>query len=1374
MKRIKFFLLLLMTFVGIGNALADNYAGKLFSVGALSTQLETGKWYFLFNNGTGKFAYENDAMALKQGGSPEGISVSGNTGYMFQLVETDTEGKYFIQTGLQHFIPNPGSSVKPADEKGYGLKVTPIEGTEGHFNISGSIRKLTAPTTGGDLIGGNSAKEGSIGDWSFLEVIIQDVSSLRGKAQYDYVMSSDCFVRIYNKRNPNYLTSDEPGKAFGAARVSSGYSQLWLKAKDGKGYTFLNAETGEYLQEDFGAPTKSAKTLYIQYSPNNKNTETESWCNISGKEDFSGNSCLNLGNDGQTLYKWSYSNDAGSDWTMELVTDISEEEIREHLNGGKGWAKEIEDGAYYRIVSATYLKDMTEISGELKSMTRDLSNLYQCWKICKSGTGYTFQNVVSDNYANGNPGTSQFFTVGKASKVFYLTPTSDEWNNTFTITSSVSAGQGMHTASSQGYHVVLWDKTADASAWAFEKVELSQADIDKARNSLEEYNNLVQHKAEYQETLNHLFEDKACTTLKSSVLALSDEELDGLKGYPELPQAMKDMVLKIKHDSWKTYTDLGNGYTAGYEKFFRIADYQVYSNYNQMCWGMGMSNAFGKLANPTGIVANTGDIVMLYVDKQADSDCTLQLECVSTEGVPGDHQTGTCIDLKAGLNIFKAQEQNMLFIFYQLNDTSKFIADYPDIKIHIEGGQLHGYWDATRGMTNADWRLLQQDLLNECNVINLKTKNLMFAVNGYELKKACPVEMEGITKLWNKVVTNEERYMGLEEWEGRYRNVWNVFSVNYNYMYASTYGTYYNENTMGTIFDYKTMTTQAGNLWGPGHEMGHNHQATINLIGCTEVSNNLFANINVWEHGTTDSRGSGVEKNFDYLAKGKHWGERTDDVFCMTRMYFQLYLYFHVMKNDTTFYPRLFKALRADGLNQGSEWKNTVDGEGKQVSAKVAYGRNDYLKFAKKCCDVAQADLSEFFESYGFFVPANELFVGDYTNHLVTTTEADIKAAKAYMQKYPKKLGNIMFINDRVEQKPADPNPEFCAVASGSLRNKFENNSKWFLGTDELGGDFEQYDGTDFFNVNADYFTISGTTISFKGTGWVGHKFYNKETGNLIWATNRRTDTLPAEIQALGTDGYYVVAAEANGNDVPCPYYKIAKTHRYPFDVYFGNGQGSNIWYTDDNGFNIPLPENAVAVYSDTKEIPENILTTANLINQNTGSAKSVVINGDEPFYSPITAQVGNLSFTKNCEGYNALVLPFDVQESENTYSVTTDNGIVTIVPATAPVSAGSPVVISGKAIYDLKDAMLHRGSFSESKDAFILNNDGKSIVRTTASPFTYVFDKNYSVDFPTGIESLIPALSEGEGTIYNLAGQAVGSSYKGIVIRNGKKVLVK
>lgn len=46
--------------------------------------------------------------------------------------------------------------------------------------------------------------------------------------------------------------------------------------------------------------------------------------------------------------------------------------------------------------------------------------------------------------------------------------------------------------------------------------------------------------------------------------------------------------------------------------------------------------------------------------------------------------------------------------------------------------------------------------------------------------------------------------------------------------------------------------------------------------------------------------------------------------------------------------------------------------------------------------------------------------------------------------------------------------------------------------------------------------------------------------------------------------------------------------------------------------------------------------------------------------------------------------------------------------------------------------------------------------------------------DEPTGIESLTPALSEGDGAIYNLNGMRVNDSYKGIVIKNGKKFYQK
>jgi hypothetical protein len=46
--------------------------------------------------------------------------------------------------------------------------------------------------------------------------------------------------------------------------------------------------------------------------------------------------------------------------------------------------------------------------------------------------------------------------------------------------------------------------------------------------------------------------------------------------------------------------------------------------------------------------------------------------------------------------------------------------------------------------------------------------------------------------------------------------------------------------------------------------------------------------------------------------------------------------------------------------------------------------------------------------------------------------------------------------------------------------------------------------------------------------------------------------------------------------------------------------------------------------------------------------------------------------------------------------------------------------------------------------------------------------------DEPTGIENLTPALSEGEGAVYDLQGRRVEKATKGLYIKNGKKVIMK
>ena len=56
------------------------------------------------------------------------------------------------------------------------------------------------------------------------------------------------------------------------------------------------------------------------------------------------------------------------------------------------------------------------------------------------------------------------------------------------------------------------------------------------------------------------------------------------------------------------------------------------------------------------------------------------------------------------------------------------------------------------------------------------------------------------------------------------------------------------------------------------------------------------------------------------------------------------------------------------------------------------------------------------------------------------------------------------------------------------------------------------------------------------------------------------------------------------------------------------------------------------------------------------------------------------------------------------------------------------------------------------------------------AKAFTFQFEDGET----TGIESLTPAHSEGEGAVYNLNGMRVKDNYKGIVIKNGKKYVVK
>ena len=930
-------------------------------------------------------------------------------------------------------------------------------------------------------------------------------------------------VRIKNRRTSTaYLTSNTPGAAVGAKKVSSGLSQVWIIEAAGGGYTVRNAQTAEYLQANFAEPASSSATLYIAPDPS-----ASSYFNISSNSDFSGLTCLNLGNNGTQITKWNNSNDTGSMWTIQAADDVTEDEVRDHFAEMTGYAKEIGEGKYYRIISyyGRALTDGSKAGDDIGTMPIDASNIAQYWMLKQDGSGWRIQNLLSERYLLRQKTTSAPYHTSSEANVnqfnldvaFKITPVSSKWDYKWTIAFGNDA-QGLHDASSQSHHAVLWSTNADASQWSFQEVEVSQADIDAAREGQAGFDELRENLAVYQGHLDALFEDKACTTLKAEIAALTDDALAANEHYAALTADMKAMVLKIKNNTWQQFTD--GSYTADYERFFRIADYQIYSNYQTMANGNNftMSNSFGKLSGPTGIVANSGDIIYVYVDAKAKTGTTLQIEAVKTDGVPGNNQTGEVTTLNQGLNLLKYSEQRMLYVFYQLTDASKQLANYPDIKIHIEGGQLNGYWDATRGMTDADWKNLQANLLQASPVLNLKTNHLVFCMDAALVKQCEPNNMEGLMRIWDKIPENEERYMGVEDFEGRYRNVWNVFSIDYSYMFASTYGTYYNNSTLSTIMNYANMR-KPGNLWGPSHEMGHNHQASINVIGATESSNNMFSNINTFEQGIAASRRDGPSENFNQLAKQNPWTTR--DIWLTTSMYYQLYLYFHVQHHDDNFLPNLFRKMR----------KNPIDKSGS--------GAKDYLHLAKMICDVAKADLSEFFEAYGMFIPVSNVEVGDYSTYYVTTTQTQITSAKKYMQKYEKKLGNIMFIDDRVITHPAIVDNIFEGKPSGTNRVPHSDEAKnQFLMSSPsatyVGGDYTLFTA-DATPSTDDYYVLSNNkkTIEFKGTNYAGHKFYDAD-GNLIYATVLKKVALPKRVTDIGVDNLRVVTANYDMSDTEC------------------------------------------------------------------------------------------------------------------------------------------------------------------------------------------------------------------------------------------------
>ncbi len=812
------------------------------------------------------------------------------------------------------------------------------------------------------------------------------------------------------------------------------------------------------------------------------------------------------------------------------------------LGVGSAWAQltELEVGKVYHFTNVGYTdKAMGATNPQsVAGVAKDNTNKAQLWYVeSKGDNGYALRNLGYGTYLQAN-GQSTRWTLASTTDAdkSWITLETKNSNNTFKGYTYGNYGYAHIDGSS---NVVGWESGATATQWTITKKEMTSAEIEEALNIFTSVPTIQAH-------LDNLFSDKSCTTLKDAF----DENNASFKA---LPTTLQAMVRKVAgNTSWEeaNYDNSKEKWGAEYAKKYRVQLYEPYNEPEAAAKALGL-NAHTNLNNPTGIFANNGDVVYVMVESEIKAGSSLYLTYHIGHGELSGYANGW--ELHQGLNVIPVYNDGTNFcINYVVHtfDTSngqrgnkakaRKLSDYDPIKIHIEGGHINGYWNKVgdelyTADNNDTWNYLearatqktvtvlgkyitlQFPLLDEHTVDTDGKTNKGLATYFNDLVKIedCINEWDNVM-LWERLLLgvlgkstinaeakqspysitdskNVFEYTGEDgEFESDYSDYYNIHGLSYgipnSYMYGGWAHCGYNFNTMDGII--QNLPTNAGSHWGPGHEIGHQHQALLTVNGLTEVTNNLFANVVLWYYGETTSRYNGSEGALSNVLTQFN-AEGTDffsnNIWAQTIMYYKLFLYYHVLGHNPKFYPRLFEMLRQDPMSTGY----------------AQDGSKCLMHFYKKCCLAAGEDLTEFFRAHGFFEVMDNRFVGDYSNSVYNLTQAQIDAAIKEIKNLGYKENiSVLFIND----------------ATGETIKSYKGDNLEQYGETTICSEIGSYASFATATTPSYNFAILGNTVTMEGTGGVGFAIFN-EKGEIIGFSDKKTFEISAEAAAAIASG---------------------------------------------------------------------------------------------------------------------------------------------------------------------------------------------------------------------------------------------------------------
>ena len=1016
------------------------------------------------------------------------------------------------------------------------------------------------PLTGEDLTTAQQLES----SWAKLEKGFTALNTFRNGGLY----------RVKGKSN-RYWTTDASSHALKTTDQASStdFASVWFVERNGDGFALRNALTGRFL------PNATANQNVALAQTNNQvwfdfKKTSDNYYHISASNSFKNGECFveadnhnivggnamsftTKQNEAQHRNDTTFFLNTASEWEFQPANDVSIESIKELLRKNSHGVYEPAEGKYYIIRNVAYpnrvLTTYPHLDNVLRTEGRNEREMGQVWTLKKVNDKWAICNVVNNEYVGNSTPRSESFKMVSSPAPFTL-QSMDQLLPNFAFV--VSKGVSLHSANSKGFEVVNWNENTIASQWQLEEVNLDNKALTEYKQKLEDRKRLNADYAQLNEKLQQFFEDYACTQLKANYKTMSEEEFKAALNAQDLPQSLIEMALRVKSDTWNDKNADANKY----EKYFRIQEYQAYSHPQK--WANNnklMPTNFGQysqLTNPTGITIPEKELVLLFVNNDTPEKCFLQAELVQ-----GKNKTGTTFDLHKGVNTIYANELSHLYINYMMDDVNLKYTELPKIRIHVEGGRANGYFDATK-MKNEDWNKLrdlkQYGFFND-DVIRLKSKHTIhsLSLSGVEEQQKqgnwfYNGEDKGITGVlgkWDWVHELEQEYFRPEQFEGRFNCL--MFSTDAAGLYAFPYGTFI--GTVSTTFSYKEWAKggqydDGGNLWAVVHETGHHYQKLFNLARCLESSNNLWSNIALWKRGASVSRLQAPQKLFNRFNNEKYsWLNM--DLGDRTRMYWQLWLYYVELKHKPDFFKDLFAKFRNNPIN-------------------FSNAKTDYLRFAQYCSEIAQEDLTEFFDFYGFFNAVgkdlpykynDDFYDKSYGAATITVNQEDIDACKAAMKQYPKKNTNLIFIDERIRKTPAT----YEGHKAGEMR--WGTIGGMDPGDNRVFGDVGHYE--DFGNDKQAGTTaapqsvlLDGRTVRIQGTGAVGYKVYD-ETGKLVMVANANDFLIPEKLD-LSKISIKVIGGSRNEVEVikngeVLPAYKKRFTFDNPANLTLSEGKTS-------------------------------------------------------------------------------------------------------------------------------------------------------------------------------------------------------------------------